>query len=101
MPSLQRLYLDFNHIKVLDADSWLPVWDTIKYLDLMGNNVTCDCSLFWMTELNLPPRLYGECDSPMSLKGHTLSTLWPWHISEAPEMADQRCATIAGHFALN
>ncbi|RWS12859.1 Immunoglobulin superfamily containing leucine-rich repeat protein-like protein [Dinothrombium tinctorium] len=94
MPSLRNIYLDFNHIYTLDADAWSPVWAQIKILDLLGNNVTCNCGIYWMTEVNLPPRFYGECHQPHSLRGHPLNDLWPWHISEAPEMANERCSSI-------
>lgn len=92
--SLQRVYLDFNGIQVLRADVWLPPWPLLKTLDLLGNDISCDCSLFWMTEIILPSYFDGQCSSPPSLSGRKLNSLWPWDVSEAPELIGEDCSSI-------
>ncbi|XP_022237299.1 leucine-rich repeats and immunoglobulin-like domains protein 2 [Limulus polyphemus] len=84
MSSLKRLYLDYNKITTLHETPWKQIWGELTHLDLTGNQIMCDCSIKWMTELLLPCFLFGACAEPPGLRERKLISLWPWDL-ECPK----------------
>ncbi|XP_074597064.1 uncharacterized protein LOC141852103 [Brevipalpus obovatus] len=74
--------LSLRNSSILSLDEGLLSWETLKFLDIRDNPLTCDCLirwlLFYLIRANFTTNEYNErvlCASPEELRGRPLMTL--------------------------
>ncbi|XP_035212543.1 leucine-rich repeat and fibronectin type-III domain-containing protein 5-like [Stegodyphus dumicola] len=75
MPKLTTLLIGENHILTLDEKTFSPIWDNLRYLEVGGNDLRCDCRMTWIITRRLRGSILGYCAEPPELKGTNLTKL--------------------------
>ncbi|XP_035213937.1 peroxidasin-like [Stegodyphus dumicola] len=75
MPKLQSVVLASNRILSIDKNTFAPVWNNLKMLNLDDNHLRCDCRMKWMLSVSFPRNTWAKCAEPQSLKGKPIQNL--------------------------
>ncbi|CAL1300679.1 unnamed protein product [Larinioides sclopetarius] len=81
MPRLQDIWLTGNLISQVSENTFKAPFEIIRSCTLDNNPIKCNCSLRWLTRMDLSRtlrrNLLGECEEPKNLHGALLNELTP------------------------
>ncbi|KAK6645203.1 hypothetical protein RUM43_001479 [Polyplax serrata] len=81
-PNLVKLDISDNALKYIDHNLLMPVWTTLKHINILGNPLVCDCENQWIVTELVPllrnisnPNNGLECAEPAAMRGQRFDAL--------------------------
>ncbi|CAK1549280.1 unnamed protein product [Leptosia nina] len=85
---LEWLRLNGNRLANIQGDNLFP--DTLRGIDLQGNNWSCDCHLrdlhSWLSNFNMPHAVEPICSQPERLKKRTITSVDEFDLACLPKI---------------
>ncbi|KFM69538.1 Leucine-rich repeat-containing protein 15, partial [Stegodyphus mimosarum] len=76
MPSLTEIILSRNKLQTLLETTWKPVWETLRIVFLIDNQIVCDNKLNWLKTLRRVYNLKGNCAAPKEMAGKSIAEIY-------------------------